>query len=144
MCGCVGAGKSLKQQALKYWSTTFSVRLQPTLYIFFKMAKTHQKCSFLFFKGTCVKIVRVQEFCLFSAIIEFMSLASVFWYCARKSKNDGVTWNSTMLVLFNTKEFNKMLAPIKLQRIKIVMFNRLPLSKKIEMHELFSYIYCSK
>jgi hypothetical protein len=61
----------------------------------------------------------VLEFCLYSAILEFVSLANVIWYKCQEPSTYGMMLNHVICMLLNTKEVHKMVAPIK---IKIKMF----------------------
>jgi hypothetical protein len=56
---------------------------------------------------------------LSSAVLEFVSLSNVIWYMGKEIGTDHVMQNNAIFVLFNTKEFHKMAAPVI---IKIIFF----------------------
>jgi hypothetical protein len=130
-------------------TTLFSVRLR--LWVFFKPLSTHIKYCFVFsFKNMCendaVQILLILGY--FRICVVSQCYFSICWFYrpVQGTGIDGVTKNNAIFVLFNTKEFHKMVALIK---IKIVIFQtslRLYywLFKQIETSELLYYICCLK
>jgi len=47
------------------------------------------------------------------AILESVLLANAIWYKCKEAGTDDVMLNNAIVVLFNTKEFHKMAAPLK-------------------------------
>ena len=75
--------------------------------IFWSMKAFLQFCLTFYLYSTIGACIKCCFFFLSLATLESVLLVSDIWYCAMKPTIDGVTFNNTIVVLFNTKDFQQ-------------------------------------